>query len=148
MTALLDPPALLALLAAVLCAVAMFAPARAPKPAAVSFAPALPAEPPVERWSPPPLDDEPLVDGDAPWETIAEFPAVPRDATWPLLIDASAFACDASARRDLADALAALRAPWADAILERARDDEPDDDVRAALRRALEGRARSAVTSP
>ena len=137
MTTLLDVPSLLALLAAVLCAVAIFAPARAARPAAISLAPPLAPEPPVERWSPPLLDDEPHVTGDAGWETPADPPAVTQRATWPLLIDARAISCDALARCDLVDALAALRAPWADAILERALEDEPDDGVRAALRRVL-----------
>lgn len=137
MTALLDVPSLLAVLAALLCAVAMFAPARAPKPAPASFAPPLAAEPPVERWSPPLLHDEPHVTDDAEWDTFTEPPAQAQHATWPLLIDERAFACDAAARRDLVDALAALRAPWADAVLERACAEEPDDGVRAALRRAL-----------
>jgi hypothetical protein len=59
---------------------------------------------------------------------------------WPALVDARAASCDASARLALVDALATVCAPWADAILHRALDDEPDalvhDAIVAALRAA------------
>jgi hypothetical protein len=57
--------------------------------------------------------------------------------TWHLLVDPRAAACDAAARWELVDALAAVRAPWAEAILVRALDDESDPDVRNAVRAAL-----------
>ena len=137
MTTPFDVPTLLAVLAAALCALAVFAPARAARAAPVSFAPPFPGEPPVERWSPPPFEDEPLeIDIDIDIDDGDAIPA-PEAATWPLLIDARAFACDAQSRHDLVDALVALRAPWADAILERARAEEPDEGVRTALERAL-----------
>jgi hypothetical protein len=110
-------PALLALLGTALLAVAIFAPPALARPVAVAF--------------PPPVN-----------ERAVERRAEP---TWPLAIDARAAACDATARLVLADALASVRAPWADAILAGALEDEHDDAVRAfigdALRRAAARRS-------
>ena len=60
---------------------------------------------------------------------------------WPTFVDARAGSCDASARLALVDALAMVRAPWADAILHRALDDEPDALVRDAIAAALRSAA-------
>jgi hypothetical protein len=72
---------------------------------------------------------------------------VPNDATpavetivsaqWPVLVEATALACDARARIDLADALGALQSPWAEAILRQAYETEADPDVRSAIASAL-----------
>jgi hypothetical protein len=102
-------PALLALLGTALLALAIFAPPAAPRPPVVSYAPPV-TERAVERRTEP---------------------------AWPRAIDARAVGCDASARLALVDALAAVRAPWAEAILTRALDDEPDAAVRAAIGEAL-----------
>jgi hypothetical protein len=56
---------------------------------------------------------------------------------WPALVDASAVACDVPARIDLADALGALQTGWAEAILRKAYDTEPDPEVRSAIATAL-----------
>lgn len=56
---------------------------------------------------------------------------------WPALVDASAEACDARARIDLADALGALSSAWAEAILLQANETETDPAVRAAISSAL-----------
>lgn len=97
-----------------LTAFAVFAPARRIEPV-VSFAP--PADPvafepsPVERWTAPAAPD------------------------WPALVDPSAGGSTAPVRLALIEALATLATPWADALLERARDDESDPEVRAAAER-------------
>jgi hypothetical protein len=102
-------PALLAMLGTALLALAIFAPAAAPRPPAVSYAAPV-TERAVERRTEP---------------------------VWPSMIDVRATGCDASARLALVDALAHVRAPWGDAILTRALDDEPDAAVRAAIGDAL-----------
>jgi hypothetical protein len=56
---------------------------------------------------------------------------------WPALVEATAIACDARARIDLADALGALQSPWAEAILRQALESEADPDVRSAIATAL-----------
>jgi hypothetical protein len=66
-----------------------------------------------------------------PVETPAEA------AQWPALVEASAVACDARARIDLADALGALQSGWAETILRQAYDTERDPTVRSAIASAL-----------
>ena len=56
---------------------------------------------------------------------------------WPALVEATAIACDAAARIDLADALGALRSAWAESILRQAYETEPDPAVRSAIAAAL-----------
>ncbi len=136
-------PTVLALLGTVLMALAIFAPpsAAAAGPT-VSFAPPLVPRPlerdtPTQFWartdsfesqSDPfaePLPSEPGND-----ERIDVAPA------WPELVDPRAVGCDAAARLALVDALIAVRAPWADALLRRAAAEERDPDVSAALAEA------------
>lgn len=102
-------PALLALVGTGLLAIAIFAPPAAPRPVAMSFAP-----PVTER--------------------AAERRTEPA---WPRAIDARVAVCDAIARLAIVDALATVRAPWAEAILTSALDDEHDAAVRAAIEDAL-----------
>jgi hypothetical protein len=52
---------------------------------------------------------------------------------WPRLVDPSAAACDTAARIGLVEALAALDTPWANGILRRAGDEETDAAVVLAL---------------
>jgi hypothetical protein len=68
------------------------------------------------------------------WTAPCDEPVAPF---WPVLVDARAARCGAADRVALASALGAVRAPWADAILRRALDDEPDPFVREALAAAL-----------
>lgn len=56
---------------------------------------------------------------------------------WPALVEATAIACDARARIDLADALGALQSPWAASVLRTAYETEVDPDVRSAITAAL-----------
>ena len=56
---------------------------------------------------------------------------------WTELIDPRAAACDAVARLDMVDALADLDSAWARDVLHRARDQEHDPAVRAAIDAAL-----------
>jgi hypothetical protein len=72
------------------------------------------------------LDDEPA----------AATPVAPIQH-WPALVEATAIACDAAARIDLADALGALRSAWAESILRQAYETEPDPAVRSAIASAL-----------
>jgi hypothetical protein len=118
---MLHVPTLLALLGTALMAVVIFAPAPA-------FAPRSTAS---EVYSP------------LPFEAFAAAGIVPlpdppplSSAVWPALVDPSAAQCDAGVRLALVDALAAVRRPWADAILRRALDEEPDARVRAAIEAA------------
>ena len=111
----------LAGLGTMLTAIVLFAPSRSRVRATVSAAP--PREPPpVERWLPPQPELESLE------------PSAPQ---WPSLADRRAGACDAIVRLALVDGLAVLGTPWADAILRRARDDDPDPVVRSAAAAAL-----------
>jgi hypothetical protein len=135
----LQIPTLLALLGTALMAVVIFAPAPVAAKVTLSLAPPLaPSPSPLERWAPPP----PVLSES--WDLRTEFPidVIHDDATvaqaapaWPALVDPRAANCDAAARLALADALATVRAPWADAILQRALDDEPDALVRDAIAR-------------
>jgi len=123
-------PALLALLGTALLAFAVLAPDRPPRHAqgdTVSYGPPEPIA--VERWTPP-FADEPLL------------PAQPHvaKARWPEALDARAAGADAATRLQLVDALAAVRGPWALALLERAREDEPDAGVLGAIEASLSGR--------
>jgi hypothetical protein len=122
----LQIPTLLALLGTALMAVVIFAPAANAASVTVSFAPPLA---PVERWSPAPAD---------PFATNSAADIFShRSPEWPALVDPRAAHCDAASRLALADALATVRGPWADAILHRALDDEPDALVRDAIVAAL-----------
>lgn len=111
-------PTLLALLGTVLMAIVIFAPAPATASAARHA---------TEVYSPLPFE------AFAATSVVPPPEAVPCAPAWPALVDRSAESCDANARLDLAGALAAVRAPWADAILRRALDEETDERVRAAI---------------
>ena len=56
---------------------------------------------------------------------------------WPQRIDARAAGCDRAARIELAEALGAVNAPWAAAILVQALAEEPDEAVRVAIAAGL-----------
>jgi hypothetical protein len=73
----------------------------------------------------------------APAAVAAGPTLAPVTVAWPALVEASAIACDAQARIDLADALGALRSPWSESVLRQAHDSEPDPAVRAAIEAAL-----------
>ena len=134
----LQIPMLLALLGTALMAVVIFAPSRVPAPVTVSFAP-----PPMPPMPPAPLEQwEPY--GAEPWEPPAieepvavAAPELVAPAAWPALVDTRASGCDAAARLGLVEALGAVRTPWAEAILRRAMDDEPDPAVREVVAAAL-----------
>jgi hypothetical protein len=127
-------PTLLALLGAALTGVAIFAP---PRPGAggpaISFAPPLaPVLPPTERRPEVWTVDEPAFDAlgagqPAPGVLVEDEPG------WPALVDPCATGCDAAARAGLVEALVAVGAPWAEAILCRAAVEERDPRVGAAL---------------
>lgn len=57
--------------------------------------------------------------------------------SWPALVEPSATACDVPARIDLAEALGALQSAWAESILRKAYETEPDAGVRSAIATAL-----------
>ncbi len=63
--------------------------------------------------------------------------AAPPAPPWPALVDASAIACDANARIDLAEALGALGSRWSASVLRQAHASEADPVVRAAIADAL-----------
>lgn len=108
----LQIPMLLALLGTALMAVVIFAPSRLAAPVTTLVAP-----PPFPR---------------SPIEA-----AVANQPSWPALIDLRAAACDVTARLELVEALGSVRTPWAQAILCRALDDEPEPAVRDAVSAAL-----------
>jgi hypothetical protein len=118
----LHVPTLLALLGTVLMAVVIFAPAPAPAVAPRAVA--------SELYSPLPFE----AFAAAAVAPLAEPP--PSVPAWPALVDPSAALCDAGVRLALVEALAAVRTPWADTILRRALDEEPDACVRAAIEAA------------
>ncbi len=109
-----------------LTAIAVFAPHRA-RDATVSFAPPLdvmsPEPLPVERWAPAP---------DAMQTETVEPSLASEPPRWPALVDARADGSEIAVRLALIEAFAALATPWADEMLERARDEEADPQVRAA----------------
>ena len=120
-------PTLLAVVGTVLMAIVIFAPA----PASASSRPPAP-----DVYSP------------LPFEAIEPFAAsgvgarpepAPCVPAWPALIDRSAAHCDADGRLALVGALAVVRAPWADAILRDAFEEESDEQVRAAIAAARTG---------
>jgi hypothetical protein len=115
---------LFATVGTVLTAVVIFAPSRPRATATVSPAP--PREPPpVERWSPALRDDEPFE------------PSAPPAPQWPVLADRRADGCEVAVRLALVEGLGTVGTSWADAILRRARDDDPDPVVRSAAAAAL-----------
>lgn len=123
-------PIALALVGTVLMAVVIFAPVPVPATVTISFAP--PIVPPYE---PPTYDSprhEPLA-FDAPALNERSVASVGTEPRWPVLVDPAAFACDAATRLELVRALAAVRGPWADAVLRQALEDEPDAAVRNAI---------------
>ncbi|HEX3465906.1 MAG TPA: hypothetical protein VHS78_17800 [Candidatus Elarobacter sp.] len=145
-------PMLLALLGTVLMAVVIFAPVPVPAAVTMSFAPPLrpPRDHPASQaWTDtPPFESTQSFESESAlrWpDTVAmddvRFPVtqpaeettVSRETRWPVLVDPSAFECDASTRLALVGALASVRAPWADEILRRALDDEHDAAVREAI---------------
>jgi hypothetical protein len=117
-------PAALAFIGTGLTAIAVFAPSRT-RAATVSFAPPL-EPPPLERWAPEPRPANPE-------------PPQPQAPGWPASVDSRADGSDVAVRLALIDALAALATPWADAILCRALNEEPDPQVRAAADAAMRG---------
>jgi HEAT repeat protein len=62
---------------------------------------------------------------------------IEREAMWTQCIDPGFASCDALARIELVDALAALGTPWAHAALRTALADDADARVRAAAARVL-----------
>jgi hypothetical protein len=134
-------PTLLALLGTALTGVAIFAP---PHPAAggpvISFGPPLAPVP----WSEPDPFGLPATHGRRPEVWTVDEPAlgagrlapgvqVEDEPGWPALVDPRAAGCDAAARAGLVEALVAVEAPWAEAILCRAAVEERDPRVGAAL---------------
>ncbi len=122
-------PTLLALLGTALMAVVIFAPAPQSAPRASA----------AERYSPLPFEAFAAEAFAAPFPSAEAMPYAEtyrEEPAWPALVDPSAAACEAVVRLALVEALAAVRAPWADAILRRALLDETDARVRAALERA------------
>lgn len=95
-----------------------------------------------------PVDAVDAVAGDAESTPGSAFGTANADGApaWPALVDATAVACDAHARIDLADALGTLRSAWAESILRRAYDTEPDPSVRSAIASALSSSSQSLVT--
>ena len=59
----------------------------------------------------------------------------PNDAYphWPELVEPSASYCDAAARLDIVDALGSIGSPWALDVLRRAKGEESDPKVLAAI---------------
>jgi hypothetical protein len=126
-------PTLLALLGTALVAVVIFAPKAPAVPVTASCAP--PSAPPaLERWTAPAHIAALLEVGLTAPERGLDSPAPPQ---WPALVESGAGACDRAVRLALLDALDALRTPWAEAILERALRDDPDDAVQRRAAAAL-----------
>jgi hypothetical protein len=122
-------PTLLALLGTALMAVVIFAPVSA----SAAHAPA------AERYSPLPFDAFAAEAFNAPFHAPEAMPYAEtyrEEPAWPALVDPSAAACEPVVRLALVEALTAVRAPWADAILRRALLDETDARVLTALERA------------
>ena len=111
---------LLVLAGAALMAVAIFAPRR----------PATRIEPAAEALRVTPAAPEVVAAYDEPVAAAVTL-------RWPQLVEPAAAGCDAPARIDLVDALAALNTEWAIAILRQALGEETDPSVRSAIAAAL-----------
>jgi hypothetical protein len=70
-------------------------------------------------------------------ERASGSPATAVSSPWPVLVEASAVACDVPARIDLAEALGALQSGWSASILRQALETESDPGVRSAIAAAL-----------
>ena len=126
----LHAPTVLALLGTLLMAVVIFAPTASGAPPAA----------PAERYSPLPFEAfaPSLLPRTGEAYAEPEFPGYEhRDPSWPTIVDPSAAVCSADARLALVDALAAVRSPWAEAILRSALAEEPDERVRFAIATVL-----------
>lgn len=118
-------PVVLAVLATLLMAIVIFAPAPVPARVTLSYAPPLAS--PQERWEPPP----------PPFEPLEPSTDRRREPNWPLLLDPRAAGCDAAARLALVEALASVRTAWATELLRGALADESSPAVREAIAFAL-----------
>ncbi|HZO94701.1 MAG TPA: hypothetical protein VFB22_13215 [Candidatus Baltobacteraceae bacterium] len=131
-------PALLAAFGCVLTGIAIFAPRPAQPPPAISFAPpSVAIDPRIDRFTN--ASDDPFAAPSprGPATRRAEDDA-PRRATWPAGVDPRAADCEAGARLALVAALAEIGSSWASSLLGRALADEPDTEVREAIRAALD----------
>ncbi|MGD1068110.1 MAG: hypothetical protein ABR975_14980 [Vulcanimicrobiaceae bacterium] len=124
-------PTALALAGTAVAAFAILAPRKLPAVPLPAAGFAAPASIAGDSWSP-------MVDVVA-MEPMVSAPLAEPVAAWPLLVDPAAAGADAVVRGALVDALGTVDAPWARALLERAREDEPDPAVRAAIRLRLGG---------
>ncbi|GAC1418912.1 MAG: hypothetical protein NVSMB64_28410 [Candidatus Velthaea sp.] len=125
----LEIPSLLMLLGAALMAVAIFAPQRLP---AESLA--LAAGAAFNAWHT--LPQAQVIAPDYAEDFVPAAIAPLPELTWPALVDSGAVNVERSVRLAMVEALASLRAPWADEILRRALREETDAGVQAALERA------------
>jgi len=74
----------------------------------------------------------------AAFAVFGPFRAKPGPAaTWPMLVEPTARACDARVRIDLVEALGQLRSPWSESILHAAQATETDATVKTAIATAL-----------
>ena len=127
---ILEIPTLLVLLGAALMTVAIFAPKRRPVELLAGAGPAA-----FNAWHT--LSEPPIAPPSYAEEHVPPAACTGAGLTWPALVDSCALDLDEAARIALILALAALRQPWAQAILQRAIAEETDASVRAALHVAL-----------
>ena len=127
----LSIPVLFAVGGVALIALAAFGPRKSGLEPVISFAP--PPAPDRARWARPRGWYPPYPAAARPTPAAA----VPPQPNWTAGIDPLAGPCDAATRLRLIDALAALRTPWAEALLHRALSEETDVAVRTAALRAL-----------
>jgi hypothetical protein len=66
-----------------------------------------------------------------------EGPA-PSRVAWPQLVDESLANADLQLRLDMIERLSIVNSEWSRGVLERARDEDPDDAVRSAVSLALQ----------
>lgn len=70
--------------------------------------------------------------------SLREESATPRGVTWPKLVDDTLTGADASLRLDMVERLSIVNSEWSRGILQRAKAEEPDPQVRSAIEAALE----------
>lgn len=61
----------------------------------------------------------------------------PSEIAWPQLVDDTLTGADASVRREIVERLSIVRNDWSRSILQRARSEEPDAQIRSQIEAAL-----------
>jgi hypothetical protein len=72
--------------------------------------------------------------------SLREERLTPPALTWPKLVDDTLADADVALRLDMIERLSIVNSDWSRSVLERAKTEEPDPQVRSAIETALERR--------